>query len=159
MTLKTHGQQSTDSAIVSSFAKYDTTKIAILKLRKTDYYAHKFDSTYKQATLNSSDIILIEKLLLTSIRQYNARCAKTGYRQSKINNFNKVYIRQYIPVVNKFGEKEVYIFCICKYPFHDKIDWKHKLILVDDGGSCVFRLKINLTLNKVISGIAIHGSA
>ena len=57
------------------------------------------------------------------------------------------FYKQFIAVINSKGEKEVWINCCCTV--YDRSDWKTEVLLVMDGGSCFFNLKINLSKNTV----------
>ena len=58
------------------------------------------------------------------------------------------YKRQYFPVINEKGEKEVWVNCFCNTHYKD---WENQVISVRDGGNCYFNLKINLTLKTYYS--------
>ena len=55
------------------------------------------------------------------------------------------YRRQYVAVINGKGQKEIWVNFFCATFNHD---WKHHVVIVDDGGVCFFQLWINLTLKK-----------
>jgi hypothetical protein len=55
------------------------------------------------------------------------------------------YKRQYVAVINRQGQKEVWINFFCSY---FDTDWKHHVLIVNDGGSCFFQLRINLSSRK-----------
>lgn len=57
----------------------------------------------------------------------------------------KKYKRQYFPVINDKGEKEVWVNCFCGHPDYD---WKNKIVFVFDGGNCFFNVKVNLQTKK-----------
>ncbi len=65
------------------------------------------------------------------------------------------YKRQYFPVINEKGDKEVWVNCFCR-----NIDgnWKEELILVQDGGNCFFQLKVNLKAKKYYE-FTVNGNA
>ena len=65
------------------------------------------------------------------------------------------YKRQYVAVINSFGEKEVWVNCLCK---QNNENWKKEIIFVDDGGSCYFNLKINLSKSRYYD-LVINGDA
>jgi hypothetical protein len=64
--------------------------------------------------------------------------------------------RQYEPVMNKNGQKEVYINFLCTDWECEK--WKSAIILVNDGGNSYFNLKMNLE-TKTYSELTIIGYA
>lgn len=132
---------------------YDTTTIAILPY---DSFAWHYKGA-KQAELLIEEIKIIDSLFTKSIIEYNLKrkelFEKNGETDSilKINLFIDLkrfkYYRQYMPVVNKQGEKIVYINCFCKN-LNTKMEstyWRKELVQCSDGGSCFFELYINLS--------------
>ena len=125
-----------------------------------EYVILKYDSTMnwlfkdsKPAELNSSEIKEIELLLSKCINAYNPKQLKRfekldkeypDYKYSKIHFIIdlKRYNRQFIPVFNKKGEKEVWVNCFCVISSNS---WKKNIHWARDGGNCFFNLKINLT--------------
>lgn len=136
-----------------------------------EYVILKYDSTMhwlfkgsKPAELNSSEIKEIELLLLKCINAYNPKQLKKFEKYNKENpgyNISKThyiielkkYDRQFIPVINKKGEKEVWVNCFCitssKY-------WKKEIFQINDGGNCFFHLKINLS-KKIYYNLSVNG--
>ena len=116
---------------------------------------YPFDNAYKSAVLNQSDIHAIETLLVTCVADYN-KSLKSGraYREIDLNKRN--YREQLIAVVNAKGEKEVWVNCFCDTWGSDK--WKREIVAVDDGGSCYFNFKINLTTKKAYD-LRVNGEA
>jgi len=88
----------------------------------------------KPATLSAAEIRQIEKLTNTAIDAYNSN--------DKWEQIDKQYKIQLVPVINAKGEKEVWVNCLC---YTVGINWRKSLANVDDGGSCFFNLKINLS--------------
>lgn len=126
-----------------------------------------FEGRCSQATLSEEDFVLAESLLTTFFDDYNAVKSKEFQKEqarhpewkpeksSYVINW-KNYRKQYFPVVNDKGEKELWINCFCGMDDDDR--WKKYLIRVHDGGNCFFNIKINLTLKKVydlrVNGVA-----
>ena len=120
----------------------------------------------KPTNLTKSEIEKIEPILEKAIAENNERQKeyvknhneKNPKYQMTENGFeldlNKTYYRQYFPVLNEKGEKEIWINFICSL----KDNWKTDLIIVMDGGNCYFNIKINLT-NKTYSELSINGQA
>lgn len=134
----------------------DKSRIAILKIDKLNDINK---SNYKNAELSNDELEQIELLFTMCLQEYNSKKKKEYIKDNKSNPKLKLkksfylidyvkYYRQYIPYVNKNGEKEVYINCLCDV---DGYDWKTNLISVMDGGKCFFQLKINLKQNKYYS--------
>ena len=133
----------------SGLLKVDTSKIAILPYDKTDKWLFE---DCNQTELTSKDIEDIETILTKCIAEYNPEQEKqfieinSKHPEYKLdrNYFVidlKRYKRQYIAVINRKGEKEVWINCFCG-TWSGK--WKVQQIQVKDGGNCFFNLKINL---------------
>jgi hypothetical protein len=119
----------------------------------------------KPANLNTDEIIEIESLLSEFIKNYNPAQVRFFDSINKAHpeyRFNKNdfiidlarYKRQYIPVINEKGEKEVWVNCFCDNP----PNWKNEIEQVMDGGNCFFNVKINLTKKKyydlMVNGVA-----
>ena len=121
------------------FGQTDTSQYVIII---TDGWA-SFPGS-KPTTLTKIDLSDIDILVKQSIDNYNSKQNKED-----INNCIKLpeYKRQYIAVINKKGEKEVWVNCFCNTGGKN---WKKEIIHTDedDGGKCFFNLKINLTTKK-----------
>lgn len=140
----------------------DMTSIAIIPFDTTYLLFEKAQPT----DLNTQELQLIEKLIFDCISQYNPGQRKQFEEISnkypnenfKLSDFiielNR-YKRQYVPVINDKGEKEVWVNCFCDT--WDS-DWKKEIIEVLDGGNCYFQMKINLTEKKyydfMVNGVA-----
>jgi hypothetical protein len=97
------------------------------------------DSIFKNAVsseLTTRELSDIQRILEDAIAKVNL-ARKTKFDLNK-------YKRQYIAVINKNGEKEVWVNCFCQY---DET-WTRNVVVVLDGGNCYFNLKINLSKNK-----------
>jgi hypothetical protein len=101
----------------------------------------------ENTSVNKNELLEIEGILNECVNNYNTE------HKSKLNL--KKYKRQYVIVINKKGEKEVWINFLCDV---ENINWKEDLVDVSDGGSCYFNLKINLATkscyNFIVNGIA-----
>ena len=80
-----------------------------------------------------------------------------GYTISKTHYIIdlKRYDRQFIAVINKKGEKEVWVNC---FRWTSSNNWKKKIFRIDDGGNCCFHLKINLS-KKSYYNFSVNGTA
>ena len=103
--------------------------------------------------LTKSELIEIENILKIAVQEKNK---KNKWSETDFELTLKGKKRQYVPVVNKKGEKEIWINFFCNDWESDT--WKKDLMLVDDGGNCYFNLKVNLT-NKTYSELRINGYA
>jgi len=144
-------QRIRDKAVrTASSEKVDTSVIAIIPFRQSMEWL--FDENYKSCSLTKTDIIEIENLLDECITDYNNKFSEDK-SQDKLIKEN--YKRQYVAAINKKGEKEIWINCLCQT---ESNRWKKSVILVADGGSCYFNLKVNLTKKKyynlIVNGLA-----
>jgi len=143
--------------------KIDSSKITIFPF---DTAYHWIFKNAKFTELTEQDLKTIEKVLNEFIKDYNHEQELHYYEISREHpEYNLIleqfvieldnYNRQYVPVINDKGEKEVWINCFCET--WDS-DWKNEIIEVDDGGNCFFNLKINLTKEKyydlMVNGVA-----
>ncbi len=74
---------------------------------------------------------------------------ETGFELNLDNGYN----RQYVPALNEYGEKVVWVNFLCS---DFKENWKNELIVTYDGGNCYFNIKVNLT-KKNYSELKING--
>lgn len=91
--------------------------------------------------LEARDIQLITELLKKSIDDYNSSTDNKSMR-GKIVNYENNYITQIVSYLNPAKEREAYVNCVCLNGVDS--DWRKKLIIVEGGGSCFFRIFINL---------------
>jgi len=115
-----------------------------------DYVIIPYDpETYHQyifqngtpAALTADDLEQINHILQEAVDNYN-RDLKP-YRES-IKALSE-YNRQYVPVINAQGEKEVYVNCFRSRYERNFEGWKSNLLMIMDGGSNFFNVTINLT--------------
>ncbi len=125
----------------------DTPRYIVLKLDNIPDYI--FDKSYKPAKLTLTDINEIVNLINTAVKKHN----KTANKYFQIENPSGYY-KQFIAATNAKGEKEVWINCLCS--IQNEPDWKSRIIGVEDGGSCYFQLKINLT-KKIVYNFGVNG--
>ncbi len=143
------------------------------KLEKADYAILKYSSEYhwifkdaQPTELTQAELITTEKILKDAIEKNNEvqkknlkkhneehpeyQLTETGY-ELDLPQFQ----RQYLPVINKNGEKIIWLnfFCSHKAPVSDK-----NIVMVLDGGNCYFNIKINLT-DKTYFELRINGYA
>lgn len=113
-------------------------------------------SLFENATptnLLQSEITQIEQILEKEMSQYNQKI-QDNVPHAVIKSLSD-YQYQYIPVINLEGEKVVWINAFCN-AWH--IDWKKDILYVNDGGSCYFQMKINISTGKIfdfmVNGVA-----
>jgi hypothetical protein len=120
--------------------RFDTTKTAILELKKSR--AWLFDSTYKPANLTQNDLLIIDSFLIRSVNDFNSWQKKNNADHPWMIDLKSGYRKQLITVTNKKGEKEVWVNCFCD---SFGTSWKSEILVVEDGATCYFNFKINLT--------------
>ncbi|MDE3254991.1 MAG: hypothetical protein KGN97_03350 [Bacteroidota bacterium] len=131
----------------------DTSIIAVLPLDTT---LHWIFNTGKPADLTTDDFFKIETILKKCIDEYNLEQEKqfkeVNDKHPESNLYKKNffigltgYKRQYMASINSKGEKEVWINCFCRE--WDKLS-RTSPVMVKDGGSCYFNLKVNLTTGQ-----------
>lgn len=149
----THAQSnSKDSNIIISnrskvYVLMDS-NYTIIPFTKTTYTPFK---NVSQTNLEKNEIIAIERLLDDCVDEYNSkRPRKTSTDRRKYEPFGIIqltsYKRQYVSVINKKGEKEVWVNCFRNNAFDQ--DWKREIVSVRGGGVGYFNVKVNLTQNK-----------
>ena len=138
----TNKQKETQKAILTNNT-VDTSLITIIPFENSREWI--FDKTYSPSTLTQDDIEKIETLMTDCVNKYNKRLTNKHKEDFVIDLLEEKYKRQYVAVVNKNGDKEVWINCFCQ-TYGD--NWKTSIVMVDDGGNCYFSLKINLKKEK-----------
>lgn len=141
----------------------DTSQIAVMSAKYPPWVFKNAEPT----ELSMEELGAIEIALTKCVSVFNAQ--KDG-RIYGVNEYNREvpidkrgylidlprYKRQYFPVINKQGEKEVWINCLCSdilefYKRHEWLkdwNWKKTYQRFNDGGNCFFYLKVNLTTGK-----------
>ena len=150
------------------------TKETVEKVTESNFTILQFDQNWywifknvKPTELTQAEIDEIEQILKNVIAENNQnqkenlknhneeypkyQLTETGFEL----DLNRGYYRQYVPVINENGEKEVWINFFCSIM---KDNWKTDLLMVRDGGNCFFNIKVNLT-KKESSDLRINGSA
>jgi hypothetical protein len=125
-------------------------------------------SNFESSKLSIDDFNKIEYILKTCMENYNLKQTKIyndyiqKFPRQKISIYYFIlkditfYNRQYIGILNKNGEKEVWINC---FPcgFADTY-WRQNVVNISDGGTDFFRLRINLDTGEIFDFI-INGHA
>ena len=121
----------------------------------------------KPTELTQTELIEIENILEKAINEnnenqrteleiHNKNFPKDKWKETGFELTLKGKKRQYIPVINEKGEKEVWINFFCDDWGNDY--WKSDILIVHDGGNCYFNLKVNLTTESY-SELSINGYA
>ena len=100
--------------------------------------------------MTGKDIQKLEKIFQKSIEDYNRLNPDGPYHLESKN-----YKRQYVPMINSKGEKEVWVNCFCVTRGDE---WKTEIVYVEDGGDCFFNLQINLS-KESYSEFRVNGEA
>jgi hypothetical protein len=80
------------------------------------------------------------------------------YYEREIIELEK-YHRQCEAFYNEKGEKIIIMNCLCDESIKNALsDWRKGKIIVNDGGSCFFKIAVNLDL-KIVYGFMINGDA
>lgn len=124
---------------------------SLFAIIKYDSNSHHFFKNAIPTSLTELEINKIDEILNQSVLTYNTNhqeyTKELKSRDEQINdarfliNISK-YARQYVPIVNQLGEKEVWVNCFCQ---SSNDNWKKQIVIVNDGGLCYFNLKINLS--------------
>jgi hypothetical protein len=137
-----------------------------IKINESLYVVLKFDEgkdgyffeNCSPTDLSKEEIIGIEKIIHKEINKIRLQRKKYFdlFTLKKINKNNKdfFYRRQYVPVINKLGEKEVYINCFCGGNY-DNVGWRKEIQNAADGGNCFFRIKVNVS-KKIVTEFSIN---
>ena len=128
------------SCQTAAHSAVDTSVYAILNYDSSVARAmYKFNKV-KPATLSIAEVNDMEQLIDSAFQDYN-----THNPYSQLAAPLSGYKRQYVAVINRRGQKEVWINFFCS---EFDTDWRHHVLLVNDGGSCYFHLRINLSSRK-----------
>jgi hypothetical protein len=128
------------------YLNIDTSRYAILKFKENENL-RIFDKTDKPAELTFDEIEKIEKLIEKRISDLNDEFRAINHTKYYYIKNPRKYYKQFIAFFNSNGEKEVWVNCFCSINDDEKSIFKKEIIMVLDGGSCYFQLKVNLTKN------------
>ncbi len=137
------GQSQNNNPNKSDKSIFDTSEIAIIPFNTNKF--NFFDGSYKQTTLTKEEMPIIEKLLFDSVNYYN-NSLDTDQKEMRINLRKVNYKIQLMPALNKNGEKEVWVCCLCDTKGRDL--WKTEILNTDGEGTCYFNFMINLNTKK-----------
>ena len=155
--------KSNNKHVQQSLAAIDSSNYAVLKFDTNDTWL--FDDA-TPSNLEQSEIEEIDSILKLCIDTFNINQQLHFNRISnshpdynlKVDDFIvnlSRYRRQYFPVINSEGHKEVWVNCFCND--FDK-NWRNEMLIVFDGGNCYFNLIINLT-TKTFYRFMVNGDA
>ncbi|TGD59894.1 hypothetical protein [Flavobacterium humi] len=122
-------------------------KLAIITNPK--YTKYILGKTYEMWKPEGSDLKKADGILSRAINDNQFYFLKT----KELSELKKNYL-QYLCYIDEKGEKIIYINSMCKlFTDYDKnnkpkvFDWKHEMVLTDDGGYCYWYIKVNLDTN------------
>ena len=106
---------------------------------------------YETWTPTEKDIKIVDLVLTKAIENNEFNFIKEPIKE----NINKYQYKQYIPYIDKNGDRIIYLNAFCLPPekrvveingnFELKeFDWKNEYYKVDDGGFCYWRITINI---------------
>ena len=128
-------------------------------------YTQEYNYIYKEGIpvdLTEDDIISIDNILQNIIDEHNKKIKINPYTQGWMSQELDLsqYLRQYLPVLNKNGEKEIFVNCVSVNAFSNSINkvWNSNIVITMDGGNNFFKLKINLN-TRTYSNFIINGRA
>lgn len=120
------------------------------------YSKSKLDlENYKPTDLANSDLVLLDSLIEDFCKEYTIGLYPQARKSFGIDFSLRSYKRQYVPMLNKKGEKIVWANFFCNDPI---ADWEKEIVHVRDGGNCFFNLKVNLTKRECYE-ICVNGYA
>lgn len=112
------------------------------RVPESDYvifeYQHDMDYIFKDAkatNLTLNELAKIETIIKQATNDYTKSSDDVKIDLS-------IYKRQYVPIINANGEKEVWVNLFCDDWFSN--EWKNKIFIVELGGDCYLNLKVNL---------------
>ncbi len=120
----------------------DTSTYVILSYDKAfDFWMFDKSDNPKPTGLSRAEVNSIETLVDSAYQRLCRNSPGDKYSSPKPLS---LYKRQYVAITNGNGQKEVWVNFFCNAPN----GWRKHLIIVDDGGACYLRLRINLTLRR-----------
>lgn len=69
------------------------------------------------------------------------------------------YCMQFVGAINSKGEKLLWVNSFCKKQKNNFMDWKEKLVSVEDGGKCFYNVLFNLTNKNEPYKLLVNGNA
>ncbi len=131
-----------------------------------DYDGQSMFKNANATTLSTAELEELEELLNKASSAHNSNQLNLVNKHNLDNPENQITVtgqevstenhkRQYLPIINNRGEKEVWINFNCGTWFSKD---KTEIFQVHDGGNCHYNLIINLT-KKSFSNLSVNGHA
>jgi hypothetical protein len=140
------------------------TKITVLEFNESWHWIFKNVKPTELSQTEIDEIELILKKAVTNsnknqqeyLKRHNEEYPKNQWTETGFElDLDEKYYRQYVPIINENGEKEVWVNFFCSTM---RDNWETDLVMVHDGGNCFFNIKVNLT-KKTYSDLSINGYA
>ncbi|MGB3776776.1 MAG: hypothetical protein WA960_00350 [Tunicatimonas sp.] len=121
----------------------------------------------KPTTLSENELFEIEKIIKQAIKEnneqqlerlemHNKEYPDNQWTETGFEMETSGFKRQYVPVINNNGQKEIWINFFCDDWGSE--NWKSEIMEVSDGGNCYFELKVKLE-TRTYSELSINGYA
>ena len=120
-------------------------------------------NNYTQFTPTEQEIKKVDAILQKAIKK-----GEFDFIKKPVSEMIYEYYRQYICYIDENGQKIIRINAFCKnrlMPSEENgeivwkpLDWKNKILIVLDGGSCYWTIFINLTKNEYFD-LTVNGEA
>jgi len=149
-------------------------EIASFNLDSADFTVLMYTSDWyglfenaQPSSLTENELIEIEEILKRAVyenneqqkenlKAHNLKYPKYIWTETRFELTLGGYRRQYMPIINENGEKEIWVNFFCGS--FGSAKWETDPVIVMDGGNCYFSLIVNLT-TKSYSGLGINGYA
>jgi hypothetical protein len=99
-----------------------------------------------QTDLTAIDLENINIILDDAIDNYNKNVKRNFEKEIILSNC----LRQYIAVLNKNNEKEIYVNCFPGNQFSEDDYWKTNFVIVMDGGNSFFSIKNKFNKRNIL---------
>ena len=143
--------------------EYDSATIAILNFESA---REALPRDAKPSSLTQADLYTIDHLLKPVVEDWNVEMDtlyEVTRRSDPLDHPQRDWFvidlrefkRQYIPFVNRYGEREVLVICIKARSIRN-LDWQTSPIPSNYGGHHAFRVRLNLT-KAILVDFQSHG--
>jgi hypothetical protein len=129
----------------------DTSNFVVIPLDSVGF--RMFDTLYKPTELSLTELETLDSLIKIFAKDNEGSLSTDKVGHSKLDLSKRTYKRQYVPAMAPNGQKKVWVNCLCSNSVED---WRHKVIIVKDGGPCYFNVLINLS-DKSYSYFFVNG--
>ena len=156
-------KEKTDSFTKTKQTETVDPKVAILINTEHNNWLEK-NYGFESWKPTEKDLDLVQEILDKAIDEKEFDFLKKPIKK----NIEKYY-RQYVPYINKNGERVIDINAFCEIlenpPNPEKginewteMDWKNEFVMVDDGGNCYWQITINID-TKTYKDLMVNGVA